>query len=484
MIDGNIHKGFNISHLNIRSLKPKLSEIELTLNLYNLQVLTLSETWLTSHIEDTVLVIQNYNLSRLDRSHSSLRGGGLAIYSRKDLPINADEYKHLNHNSSDLEDQIVSIKKDNNKKVLITNAYRPPVGNKSLFLEQLMLILATISTEAQADIFLLGDLNIDHSDNNNSEFIRNLGNSLNTLGLTQTIKKPTRQTLNTSTLLDVIYVKTAKEFSPFLLRLSLSDHYLVGLSTFLNYHKDPQTHFHGRTYRSYTLDKPRTYYNSINRSKIFQFNDVNLVWTTLRDYISRCAKKLCPLVKITTKVNQLKWITNEIVELLNDRDKAFLKALVTKNPADLKEAKSLRRQAEQAVRTARSAHNQDTLDHSSDNPRKFWRQLNALIKQKASNPTIRLTDDNNSPIEHANIPDYINNYFSTIGPKLAEQFNTTSLPSSNNITPSPPPSPPTPTNNPPTNPACPTPISENEILKEVKAIAIYKSSGIPGLSSL
>lgn len=220
---GNIHKGFNISHLNVRSLKPKLSEIEVILNNYNLQVLTLSETWLTPDTENTVLALENYNLFRADRSHSSLRGGGLAIYSRKDFPVNIDEFKHLNYNSPDLETQVVSIKRDNNKKAVIVNAYRPPAGNKSSFSEQLLITLTPLMNDSRADIFLLGDLNIDHSKTNRTEFTRNFINSLNTLGLSQVIKKPTRRTANTSSLLDVIYVKTTKEFLPFLFQLSLSD---------------------------------------------------------------------------------------------------------------------------------------------------------------------------------------------------------------------------------------------------------------------
>lgn len=76
------------------------------------------------------------------------------------------------------------------------------------------------------------------------------------------------------------------------------------------------------------------------------------------------------------------------------------------------------------LRTARATHIRDTLAHSSDNPCKFWRELNALIKQKASTPNIVLTNENNDPIYPTDIPNYINNYFSTIGPKLAEQFST------------------------------------------------------------
>lgn len=116
MIEGNIHKGFNISHLNVRSLKPKLSENDFTLNTHKLQVLTLSETWLTSDTENTVLAIGNYNLSRADRTHSALRGGGLAIYSHKDFSINTNDYRQYNFSSPELDTQVVLIKKDNNKK--------------------------------------------------------------------------------------------------------------------------------------------------------------------------------------------------------------------------------------------------------------------------------------------------------------------------------------------------------------------------------
>lgn len=195
----------------------------------------------------------------------------------------------------------------------------------------------------------------------------------------------------------------------------------MALTTCLNYKKDQTVRFAARTYKKYSFDKAKTYYNSVNRNTIFQYNDPNLAWSALKTLIIKCANKFCPLVKITSKLNQPKWFTNELLELIEERDQAFTKAYDTKLPKDLISAK--------AIRNARSDFIKDKLSQTSDNPRKFWRELNSLIKQKASSSSIQLVNEAGTQIAPHEVPEHINTYFSTIGPSLAKQF--TSCPDSN-----------------------------------------------------
>lgn len=46
---------------------------------------------------------------------------------------------------------------------------------------------------------------------------------------------------------------------------------------------------------------------------------------------------------------------------------------------------------------------QNNLRQNSEDPKKFWEELNKLIKN--------LKDDNNQPIQPTDAPNYINNFF-------------------------------------------------------------------------
>lgn len=392
-------------------------------------------------------------------------------------------------------------KKSNNKTVIIINVYRPPAGDKTEFIDQLNHILHDTSKERYADYILLGDVNIDHTPSKATEITTNLINMTKLHGMTQLITEPTRRTCTTNSILDVIYVKSSKIMSPLILHTAVSDHYLVGCTAHLDYKKDPQTTIMGRSYKNYTLEKARSYYNSIDRSVIYEFNDVDLIWAKLKAYIVRCADKYCPLRRMTIKQNQPKWFTTEMVELIHNRDQAFLEASQSADPQLLIKAKDLRTKAKQAVRNARRDYIKSRLHQNINNPQKFWRELNLLLKRKASTPSIELKNDAGTAIQPSDIPNYINSYFATIGPKLAEQFTACSPESEPNFSP-PPQHPPTHNHNPPYTfpPSSNTPtgtdsthrshppqtfdqLTENMLLKEVKATDINKSSGIPGLSS-
>ena len=63
-------------HLNIRSLLPKLDYIKIWMLQMNLEILVLTETWISEDILDSDVNIDNSNVYRADRQG---RGCGLVI---------------------------------------------------------------------------------------------------------------------------------------------------------------------------------------------------------------------------------------------------------------------------------------------------------------------------------------------------------------------------------------------------------------------
>ncbi len=61
----------NIVHLNIRSLRNivHLTEVKELVKLHNIDVLTISESWLNSSVTNCEIAIDDYKIHRLDRLH-------------------------------------------------------------------------------------------------------------------------------------------------------------------------------------------------------------------------------------------------------------------------------------------------------------------------------------------------------------------------------------------------------------------------------
>ena len=62
-------KGHKIAHINCRSLRRKLEEVEIILRKGTLDVLTISENWLHPGIENGLLEVKGYYCIRQDRQN-------------------------------------------------------------------------------------------------------------------------------------------------------------------------------------------------------------------------------------------------------------------------------------------------------------------------------------------------------------------------------------------------------------------------------
>lgn len=81
-----------VLRLNCRRLLPKWDEINQTLLNSDIDVLVLSETWLHSSINDSLIYNEKYRLLRLDRmvtlpSGIIKKGGGLCMFVRNNITI-------------------------------------------------------------------------------------------------------------------------------------------------------------------------------------------------------------------------------------------------------------------------------------------------------------------------------------------------------------------------------------------------------------
>ena len=116
-------------------------------------------------------------------------------------------------------------------------------------------------------------------------------------------------------------------------------------------------------------------------------------------------------------------MNNGILEAIYDKDQAWKQAKRSGDPDDINRAKQLRNEVKDQIRRAKRDFIQDELENDIGSSKRFWEKVNHILPRKDSGNTIRLIDqDKGLPVEDSETPNFINTFFTNIGPNLAEKF--------------------------------------------------------------
>ena len=193
-------------------------------------------------------------------------------------------------------------------------------------------------------------------------------------------------------------------------------------------------------------------------------------------HIDDAVNKLCPMKDFKFAKEKPKWMSDDLIELMKNRDISLKQYLKTKTEVDKKEMRRLRNMGNVAIRNARNEYVKGQLEIHQKNPQKFWKHISDILPSKSENQNFdNIKNYKNESISKEDLPNYINTYFATIGKKLDDNFK--------NI----------PINNVDRNKPL---LVQNDIYvglknfnlitiqqleKEIKNISVYKSSGIQHL---
>lgn len=115
-------------------------------------------------------------------------------------------------------------------------------------------------------------------------------------------------------------LKRDKKVDSFIDKTVLSDHYLVVTTCYLGY---------------------KDFYDTQRRDLVFAYIEPNMIRSKLLVFINNCANHLCPFRNMDVRQNKPSWITNELIEMIKERDQAFEDAFPYNRPTDLIYAKKL-----------------------------------------------------------------------------------------------------------------------------------------------
>ena len=122
-------------------------------------IISLTETWLTSNLGDQLLHFQGKVLYRQDRKYNTgnVKGVGLCIYVDTKYGSFCNVNKDITICTPDFELLCLDVKKPGNRYMTIICMYRPTKGKHILLHNYPENILKNLN----AEIWLLGDMNVD-----------------------------------------------------------------------------------------------------------------------------------------------------------------------------------------------------------------------------------------------------------------------------------------------------------------------------------
>ena len=422
-------KGIHIAHFNVRSLMNKWDVFKSQFGDSNIHIMGLSETWLNDKIPSNILKLaDDYVLLRNDRnwrqnnSTQIKKGGGVGIFIKSKLNFCESSFKHLNCSTEDIEIQWIGIKQPHSKPIIIGNLYRPPQGNIDNFIQKLEMQLADFNLD-RVEMFLMGDFNIDFFDKNSSNY-KKLTDFIKPLGLRQIVKKTTRPTLNRNSCIDLIISNSDSIENIGVLDINLSDHLpVICTRKFLKYPKKKCT-FIGRSYRNYDAERFQQRIQEADWEEFDNSNTVTDKWLSLENIIRESIDHMCPLKNFKIKQVKEAWVTNELIELIKDKDYAIRRAKKSKDPQLWAEAKRIRNNCTKRIRNARAEFIKDNLNNNINNKKNFWKNLQDILPSKKGGmkSAIKLRDKNTGQFVLENdTASFINHFFVNIGPNLAKK---------------------------------------------------------------
>ena len=384
----------------------------------------MSETWLNTNFPAELLAINGYNLVRWDRTwkehgaQEAKLGGGLAIFIKQEYHVTMDKYNNFNISSKDMELKWIEINMENSKNIIIGIIYRPPQGNVNSCCETLVNNVNDITQEGNADVFLMGDFNINYFDKQSADY-KCLHRFEMLTNLKQYIQKPTRK----NHCIDLAYSNCDFVTNSGVLNILLSDHELIFVTRKKKKIQYNRVHFSGRSYRDYVKEELRLHLVGKDWNDYYEMTNPELCWDYIIKTVTEKIDVMCPLKTRLVRDKNEPWLTNEILEAIYDKDRAWKKAKKSKSHDDLVIAKRLRNDIKNMIRQAKANFVQDYLVDEGTSSRKFWEKLQYVTNSKSCSPKINLVDTSTGcPVENSDIPEFINSFFTNIGPNLAQNF--------------------------------------------------------------
>ena len=365
-----MYKGLKVMFWNVRSLYNKFDSVKQEIELLAPEVININETWLHNQMPDHFVNITDYSLVRNDRTlilpdGTIKRGGGICTYIKQGL--NFVIHNDFNICTADIEMSVIEYCLPHTRKIFIFNIYRPPMGDVEKCIKQIQDCVDILRNSDKIDFFIGGDFNIDVKVKN-SVSSKKLSRFLKINQFKQYITQTTRPDSNA--ILDLIISNSDIIKESGICNINVSDHLPIFLIRKKSKVHREQANFRGRSYRNLVDDELR--------EKLLDFdwidfgeNDIDTCWNIMYTRIDSVVNKLCPMKDFKFAKAKPKWMSDDLIELMKNRDASLKQYLKTRKEDDKKEMRRMRNMVNIAIRNARNEYVKNQLETHQKTLRNF-----------------------------------------------------------------------------------------------------------------
>ena len=361
---------------------------------------------------------------RKDRNYGQIslkKGGGVCIYVDNKWSNFATLNNEYSYSDPDLEILTLNIDKPGCKKMTVSCAYRPPKSNLQNTVDKLVNIFRS-SKASNREFWIGGDLNLDWNKRNHVQ-LQSIKSSLRECGLKQLISGVTRPLCTGGTCIDWL-ITNSKFVSDFGVANDLiSDHLPVYVvkKKIRNHHETTR-----KLTRTYKKFDPKAFETLLKNSTWDPYDaceDPDECWEIIEEKISQILSIMCPLKLKRVFTARPEWLTSELLEFMNERNRYTALSKRTGAVLYFKISRYLRNQCNSMINKAKGEYIKGKLAENVRDPKRFWRDINCIISPKqTSTEHERLLDPvSNCLVDHGIESDLINSYYANIGSNILRE---------------------------------------------------------------
>ena len=422
---------FFLSHFNIRSLNKNFDQFHTFVNKlkFNHGVIGISETWLKDTSPSSLFSIEGYRLILNNRLNK--RGGGVAFYITENLNyVLLDDFNLM---SEVIESIFIEIKVPNRRSIIIGEIYRPPNSSMPEFTEILQNLLSN-EYFYNKTCFIMGDFNLNLLQCNENPSCQDFLNLMLSKSFVPLIKKPTRVSDASSSLIDNIFLNNPlPDITSGIVVSDISDHFPIYTISSLNLISRSNSHPFSSGIRDTSesnLNKLREKLKKINWSVVYNQDDVNLSFDYFLHILTTNYNSIIPLHQSTRstrkKIPKQPWISKSLLKSINRKNKLFHKYKNDPNTVNKSRYVRYRNVLTSSIRLARQMYFSRQFEKHKHDLKSTWKVINeALNTKKDTNFPQHIIEEGRKIEDPTEIAELFNDFFVNIGPNLAKDIPNT-----------------------------------------------------------
>lgn len=360
--------------LNARGLLGKLDELKVMIFELGLDIIGISETWLSEEVENVEITIDGYRLFRKDRfTVKKGKHGGVLLYIRDD--IITCEYDDLNKSKSESIWCKIVNKTDRNVDIVVGVCYKSPAAEA----EEIDELFKVLQKASKGEVMIMGDFNYPginwetyESNSHGHAFLDLVMDNF----LHQHVQEPTRE----NNILDLVLSSNEGMVEKLEVKehLGNSDHNTLCWDLICN-SKQVVTEKRQRRYYKGNYDLMREDFGKILWENEFKDMDIENMWKRLCMLMDVEVDKCVPSTKVSGRYCP-KWMNRGARIARKKKLNKWKQFRDSGSYNDLVEYNLARKLADREYRKAKRVFEEKVADEVKSNPKSFY----AYVRSKTS----------------------------------------------------------------------------------------------------